>query len=422
MGIVSTIRKAILGDDIQSKSLNSQYAYNGMTFIPIDNVGNYTTLTSINTAYSQISIVYKIVNHIAQRVSEALIELYERKKDGQQIENSDFLYHLEDPNPVQSQSDLLFELSMYCDLAGEFYIWVEPEFMKTAKGFQNLWCMPPSLITRINDSYYQFRNVNIPKEQIWHYRRPVPNYRADDITTALSPLAVAYPQIKVIDYANATSQKTLGNGAVPGVAYVKQKDNMEALSPEAIKELKDFLVRRYTSRETYGEVPLVGEEIGFTPFGINPKDALIIEQIKMNEEGIANAFGYPLPLLHNKTGGLNSSERQDAMKELLTAVVFPRLDKICGILTKILNEKGQIIKYDKYAYPEMEDDWNTLSQSLERMPFLSWNEKRKIMNFGPLTDKSFDLPFIPNNITTIDEFMNVGTSNDDVLPNDGDFN
>ena len=86
-----------------------------------------------------------------------------------------------------------------------------------------------------------------------------------------------------------------------------------------------------------------------------------------------------------------------------------------------LYEQGHKITFDKYSYPEMEEDWNTLSQSLERMPFLTWNEKRKVLRFEPIDNPVFDEPFIPNSITTLDEFVSGGTSTADIIPNNGDY-
>lgn len=417
MGIISKIRQAV---GLETKAVTGEYGYNGMQFIPIDNLGNYTMLSGKYTGYEKISVVYKIVNHIAGRVAEAVIEQYENKKEGEQIDESDFLTRIEQPNPYQSKADFLNELSVYDDLQGEFYIWVEKATV--GKDFF-LWSLPPQNIAK-TASGYSWNGIPIPAEEIYHYRRFNAGYRVDQQTSqCVSPLSVAYSDLKVIDYANATSIKQLSKGAVPGAAWVEQDSGEQPVEEEELKQLRDKLVERYANTQTYGEVPLMSHKIGYTPFGITAKDAMILEQKEVSSEGIANAFGYPLPLLYNKTGGLNSSERKDATKELLTSVVFPKLEKICGILTKILKlyEQGHKITFDKYSYPEMEEDWNTLSQSLERMPFLTWNEKRKVLRFEPIDNPVFDEPFIPNSITTLDEFVSGGTSTSDIIPNNGDY-
>ena len=415
MKIIDKIKSAF---GLKTKGVTSEYFYNGFNFVPYDNLGNYLTLTEKGNAYEKMAIVYKIVNDISNRASEAVFEQYVKKSDDE-IEESELLDKLEMPNPYQTLQEFLFEVSMYDHLRGEFYIWVEGATI--GKGILNLWCLPPELVT-ISTNGYTFRNVLIPKEQVFHSKRPHPGvFVADTNGRALSPLQVAYPQLSTIDYGNATSRKNLSNGAVPGVGWVKQQPGELPVGAEDLKAVKDHLVERYSNPQTYGEVTLVPHEIGYTKFGLSPDEAKILEFIEASEVGIANAFNYPLALLRNKTGGLNSSERRDAQKELLTVAVFPLLRRICGVFTKILNDRTQYITFDKYAYPEMETDWESMARSLSMAWWLTGNEKREVMRFDQLKDPNMDTVLVPSGFVTLDDAVMGGSSTEDQLPITDDY-
>jgi HK97 family phage portal protein len=421
MGIITTVKELFFdvykAETIQQKGMTGQYAVmaNG-SIIPIDSAGNYTILNSNNEAYSKLPIVYKIASTIAQRCAEAEIEQYERIKDGKEIETSEFLDLLAEPNPYQSQTAFITELSLYLTLHGEFYIYVPKAISRTTyKTGINLYSLPPLQVTKHVGNRFSWNGFLIPEDEIYYYRDFTPNLFVELNTSVCSPLGVAEASINSVDYSNAANLKVLKNGGVPGVAYEKPIVGTMPLDGSALKDLQDKLQKRYNNSYTYGEVPLYGNEIGYTSFGLNPRDLMILENIEFNEKRIAYAFKYPLLLLSDKGGSLGSNERKEANKELLLNAVFPKLEIITGILTKILNDKKYKITYDKYSFAEMEDDWETLSKSLANMPFLSWNEKRKVLKFDPLADPIYDEPFIPTGLMTAEEFTAQG-QNQEVLP------
>jgi phage portal protein BeeE len=242
-----------------------------------------------------------------------------------------------------------------------------------------------------------------------------------DDTVCLSPIEVAGINLRVIDYASAANYKTLKGGAVQGVAYEKPVPGMMAPTAQDTKELRDLLIRRYNSPESHGEVTIHSNEVGYTAFGLKPTELMILDNIMFNEERICDIYNYPRILLGDKGGSLGGNIRTEAKKEFILDAVFPVLSIIVQSLTRLFELQEQSITWDRDAFPELQMDWVTTSQSLERMPYLNYNEKRKVLGYEP--DPQFEgVYFMPNNITTLEEIIAGGTSVDDELANDGDFN
>ena len=420
--IQKAFRGFIDGYRLEKKSLGSEYMQVGAGFFPINNQGDYIVNVNQNNAYSKIAVVYKIITTIAERVSDAVFEQEELKEEGKKLKYSDFLNLLKKPNMYQSGSDFLIELASYMMLKGEFFI------MKDKTGFTEkteLYCIPPNEVV-ITESHYIIKNVRIPKTDgiIFHYRDFVPGYRVDSTVRVLSPLEVAASNISTIDFGIGVNQKIMRNGGVPGVAWEDPQAGAIPADPASLKQLKDDLTKRYSSGMTYGEVPVYSYKIGYTSFGLTQSDMKILESVEFSEERIAYIFKFPLFLLSNSKGGggLNSNERENANKELLVNAVFPKLKRIAEVFTNILDDNRYQICYDKYSYPEMEKDWNTLSQSLDRMWYLTPNQKLETLGFEKSTDPNMDLILVPSTLKPLEEVANGGTSTADILPNNtGDY-
>lgn len=423
MGIATKLKEYFFdvykGQELNKKALTGEFAFQNGTFIPINNTGDYTSNITAVTAYNKIPVLYKIVTTIAELMSEASIEQKERKEGGQEVEYTDFLNLLEEPNPYQSQSDFIIELGTYMMLRGEFYIYTEKGLIGNSNIY--MWSIPPEQITKVNEEFYSVYGQQIPKEQIYHYRDIVPGFMPYADAVALSPLSVAGTQLGIVDFATASSQKVLKNGGVPGVAWIDQTPGTIPTTPETIKDIRDEMAKRYNNSYTYGEVQFMTDKVGYTAFGLNPNDLKILENIEFSEARIAHVYKYPLLLLSDKSGSLGSNERKEASKELLVNAVFPKLKRICGVLTKILNDKNYYITFDKDEYPEMQTDWKLNAEALQKIGCLTINEQRKILDYEPLPDPLYDTLFIKTGFVTADEFVNGGTSTADVLPNQGDF-
>ena len=420
MGIATKFKELFIDvykAPMQQKALNSEFGMNGIQFVPVDSAGNYTVLTTNSLAYNRVGIVYMIISKIARRCGEMKLE--HKKDNGDIIENSEILAKLKKPNPNQTLSTFIAELASYKLLKGEFYIWTEKGNL-TGKTL-NYWCVPPNLVTKKQD-YYHILNIEVPKEDIFHYRDFVPGYLPYQDATALSPLEVGAINLRILDYASAANFKAIKNGSVQGVAFEKQIPGEMQATPESTKELRDLLIKRYNNPTTHGEVTIHSHEIGYTPFGLKPAELMILENIDFNEFKLADIFNYPRRLLSEKSGSLSGNERQEAKKELITDGVFPINLTICEILSQVFGLDNEMITFDRDSYPEMQIDWLSTSQAVDKMPFLNYNEKRAILGYEPDPNKIFNTIFVPSGLVMADEFESGGSSEADELDNTGDFN
>ena len=418
MGIATKFKELFLDvytEPIKTKSLTGEYGFNGMNFVPVDSIGNYTVLNGNNNAYSKVGIVYMIISKTAKRVGDAILEHKQDDDDKTPIKNSPILKELKQPNPSQNLSEFLAEIASYKLLRGQYYIWKEKVI-----GRSFYWVIPPSQISKVGDNYKVLGKYTIAKDDIYHYRDFVPDYMAYDESVTLSPLEVAGLNLRVIDYASAANYKTLRGGAVQGVAYEEPITGEIPATPDQVKELRDLLVKRYNSPETHGEVTIHSHKIGYTPFGLKPAELMILENIMFNEERICDILNYPRILLGDKGGSLGGNIRTEAKKEWVLDAVFPILSTITQSFTTIFQLKDSSITWDRDSFPEMQIDWVSTSQALERMPYLDFNEKRKVIGYEPKPEFEGQI-FMPANITTLEELINGGASDLDELDPMGDF-
>lgn len=419
MGIATKIKEYFLdvySEPTKTKSLNGEYGFNGIGFVPVDSIGNYTVLNGNNNAYSKVGIVYMIISKTARRCGEAILEHKQDDDDKTPIKNSPFLKELKKPNPVQSQSEFIAEIASYKLLRGQYYIWIDKVI-----GRNFYWVIPTSQVQKAGEFYKVLGKYTIPKEQIHHYRDFVPEYMCYDESVSLSPLEVAGINLRIIDYASAANYKTLRGGAVQGVAYEEPIQGEIPATPDQVKELRDLLIKRYNSPETHGEVTIHSHKIGYTPFGLKPAELMILENIMFNEERICDILNYPRILLGDKGGSLGGNIRTEAKKEFILDAVFPVLSTITQSLTTIFELKDSSIAWDRDSFPEMQIDWVSTSQALDRMPYLLYNEKRKIVGHEPRPEFE-NIILMPANLTTLEELENGGMPPaGDSIDNTGDY-
>lgn len=229
-------------------------------------------------------------------------------KNGQVIENSEFVNRLENPNCFQSSNEFLFQWFIQRSI-------YPSTFMYQLKGISiqetptALWNLPPSRMT-INRTGKIFNQTNI-EDIIKNYTMRMTHESGNDViyepneiiqfsmpnpddpilgSTPLNAIRMPISNIRAAyGYRNVILTK---KGAI-GVWSSDAKDNMGAveLTPREEKKLAKQLVDTYGIGDHQAKVAISGKALRWNPATYPTKDLMLFEEIDSNKEAIIDLYG-----------------------------------------------------------------------------------------------------------------------------------
>lgn len=395
------------------------------------NVGGIATpyelnpYTYIDKAYKQNIDVYAIVSEIAARAAEAPLEQYKvteeksfRKglnharlagshhqflaksifaKALDQVQDSDMLRLLGNPNKYQSGYDFYFAAFVTYLLSGNLYIYKQRGL--TGTKIYELHVMPSYDIEPVNKpnsfrevDYYQVRSqpgLKIMKEDMIHIFNFNP-LSADHYLppVGMSPLEPARAVLQKANTIETSSVDQYANMGAVGAAYLEDKDT----EPDVVPELESHWRQKFKS--AMGSIMWSGTKIGFTRFTSSPKELDILPMSKYSTEQLCRVYRYPSLLLSNDAKTLDNY--QVAVKQLIVQCVIPLQQAFCrGLARSLMPDfklEGDVIKFDYMYYAEMQDDIVEVGPVLQQLTFLTLNEKRDWLGFDRVEDANADIP------------------------------
>jgi phage portal protein BeeE len=114
------------------------------------------------------------------------------------------------------------------------------------------------------------------------------------------------------------------------------------------------------------------------------------------------------------------ANKNEARKDLVTNNTIPARNSFRDELNRQLlpafgMEGSHTIDNDYSDLPELQQDLKMMAESLDKMPHLTPNEKRMMMNYEPIDNPNMDKVYIPNNLVCIDDVGLEGFGEDDNL-------
>ena len=409
---------------------------------------NDNSQTYITNGYGGNPVIYSIIKLITDKLSSVPFYLYE-VKNGQklksykslalngnlistkalitkeqslkEVESHPILNLLDQPNTEQSFSDFLQNAIGYKLITGNSYIFgSKPEFGSNKDKIVALSVLPSQLINIIGNQtvdHYNVSgsNVRLEKDSVLHLKYWNPDWNSGLQLYGQSPLKAG---LKVLDL-NNTAYKSQTEIIANKGAYGMLSDVSGTSSPEQLAQLKDKF-----QNASANEIMIVASQLEWTQFGVPSDQLQILQQMDLNLRDLCNLFGVPSILLGDNSQKTYSNFEQ-AEKSLIYNVIVPELTALKDSLNKWLipayakaDNKQYYIDFDITVLPQLAEDMGEVIAQLDKMWWVTGNEKRLATNYGEdTTNPLMNEYFIPQNLVPLSEqsiiIGNDPTSNED---------
>ncbi len=199
----------------------------------------------------------------------------------------------------------------------------------------------------------------------------------------LSPVEAAANAIDIHNTASLWNKALLDNAARPSGALVYNAGGH--LSPEQFDRLKGELEDSFQGARNAGRPMLLEGGLDWKAMSLSPRDMDFIEAKNAAAREIALAMGVP-PMLLGIPGDNTYANYQEANRSFWRQTVLPLADRTARALTAWLGhawDEPVQLKADLDAIEALQPEREALWRRLEQASFLSDDEKRAAVGYGP---------------------------------------
>lgn len=344
--------------------------------------------------YQKNVLVYRCINLIARNAASVPILLYEKDSHGNQheVDHHPILDLLKKPNARQSYSAFIETLLSHLLLSGNSYIEayehddlltphqiyaLRPDRMEIIPGTSVL---PKAFIYRV-DQHKRIIPINEEKASpVLHLKlfHPLNDWYG------MSPLEAA---ARAVDEHNAVSNHNLAllqNGGRPTGALIFKGE--EELTDQQREELRQSIQKIYQGDSNAGRIAVMEGDFEWKEMGLSPRDLDFIEGKCLSGREIAQAFGIP-PMLIGIPGDATFANYKEARLHLWEDTILPTLNFVLKELTQWLCHGvygNYYISYNSDSIAALAPKREALWQKINSANFLTLNEKREALGYGPL--------------------------------------
>jgi HK97 family phage portal protein len=337
--------------------------------------------------YVKNAIVYRAVKLVAENVGGCAFLVEE---GGETRDRHPLLDLIARPNPRQDGAQFLEAVATHLLLAGNAYVEavalegaprelhvLRPDRMKLVPGADG-W--PEAYEYTVAGRTVRFEQ-SAPLPPILHLTLMHP---LDD-HYGLAPLEAAAVAVDTHNAAATWNKALLDNAARPSGALVFAAAEGAVLSDGQFERLKRELADEYQGARNAGRPLLLEGGLDWKPMSLSPKDMDFMEAKHTAAREIALAFGVP-PQLLGIPGDNTYSNYQEANRVFFRACVLPFANRIGAALAHwLVPAFGQVrVIADADQIDALSVDRAALWSRITDAPFLTLNEKRAVVGYGPL--------------------------------------
>jgi len=317
---------------------------------------------------------------------------------GDEIEDHPALRLMDQPNPLQDGVSFLENIFLNLQISGNAYI----EAVQPYGGGR-----PAELYVLRSDRMKVIPGASgLPEGYEYSVGGKVTRWSADPITGqsavlhikyfhplddwyGLSPLEAAMLSIDQHNAAGAWNQALLGQGARPSGALVfAPKEGPASLSDEQINRLREEMDQHYQGGRNAGRPMILEGGLEWKEMSLSPKEMDWLAGRDAAARDIALAFGVPVQLIGIQ-GAQTYSNMQEARVALYEETVLPLLARVIAAFDHWLMPlfgPQLSFDFDRDEISALTSRRDTLWDKVQGADFLSLNEKRAALGYGPVAD------------------------------------
>lgn len=322
-----------------------------------------------------------------------------RSKALEFAEDTDLGKLLQNPNPHQTWSEFMDDVSGFYNTCGEAFIYgVGPgEDSKNFGKYTELYAMPSHLVTIVAGDImnpvkgYKLRigdvTKEIPEKDVCHIKMFNPYWTVTgDQLRGQSPLLAGLKHLKRNDVGLYSSSKLLENRGAETIVSPNHPDSKYWLNPTQVTATEQALGEKINGPANKGKTVVSGMPLQAIQLGLSPQALQIIESMNDDVTTLCSLWGIDPILLGRGTGTYSNQEQ--ARKALVTDITIPFLNMIEQKLMQWLvpaysksDKKDYIIDFDTTVYPELQSDMKLIKEVYLDSQVLTIDEKRVMINF-----------------------------------------
>ena len=334
--------------------------------------------------FMQNAVVYRCVRMIAEAAASVPLLLYDGDTE---IERAPILDLLRRPNASQTGTDLLEAWYGYLLVSGNAYLEavsfegqvrelyaLRPDRMKVVPGADG-W--PSAYEYTAGGSTFRYsQNAAAGIRPILHQTlfHPLSDHYG------MSPIEAAATAIDIHNAASAWNKALLDNSARPSGAlvYAAREGRM---TPEQFGRLKSELEESFEGARNAGRPMLLEGGLDWKSMSLSPRDMDFLEAKNAAAREIALALGVP-PMLLGIPGDNTYANFQEANRTFWRQTVLPLVKRTAQALSGWL-ASPHVLKPDHDAIDALTGDRDALWTRLQATSFLTDDEKRAAIGYGP---------------------------------------
>ena len=339
--------------------------------------------------FMQNAIVYRSVRMIAEAAASVPLLLYEGDEEIAAHPLLDLIAH---PSPDHTTADFLESWYGFLLVAGNTYVEavalsgrlrelhvLRPDRMKVIPGPDG-W--PEAFEYCAGGRFVRFEAEPVAGVRpILHVRlfHPVNDHYG------MSPIEAAAKAIDIHNAAGSWNKALLDNAARPSGAlvYAAKSGN---LTGEQFARLRSELEQGFQGAKNAGRPLLLEGGLDWKPLSLSPKDMDFVEAKNASAREIALALGVP-PMLLGIPGDNTYSNYQEAQRAFWRQTVLPLIARMTKAFSAWLSPAygGRVeLRPDLDQVEGLSAEREALWARLDKATFLTANEKRAAVGYGPL--------------------------------------
>lgn len=333
------------------------------------------------------AIVYRSVRMISEAAVSVPLSAYQGDNEVEEHPMLDLIFR----SPLNNGTELLEQIYGYLLVAGNAYI----NALSVGGQLNALHTLRPDRVRVIVDSdgwpeAYEYtvstqrsilRGEAVPGvAKVLHLKLFHP---AND-HYGLSPLEAAATAIDAHNTASRWNKALLDNAARPSGALIYQTGGH--LTAEQFDRLKGELEENFQGACNAGRPLLLEGGLDWKSMGLTPRDMDFMEAKNGAAREIALALGVP-PMLLGIPGDNTYANYQEANRTFWRQTVLPLVTRTARMLSAWLQPAwgdGTELRPDIDAIEALNSEREALWMRLEKVNFLSLNEKRAATGYGPV--------------------------------------
>jgi HK97 family phage portal protein len=330
---------------------------------------------------------------------------------------------LNNPNPFQSQQELInqsltiYEIYGECFLAGE-----KPEFGLRAGKPIRLDNLPPQWIELKIGNFFEpilgytlllgQQEVRYDLSDVMHYKMLNPDFQLDGKhLRGMSPLRPLLRAVAASSSGYDSMVRSFQNQGAYGILTilgVKEDDGKFSNQPktkEQLTDLENTFRRKITGTSNAGKIFATNKSVEWTNFGLNAREMEILKLIVFAGGALYDAYGVP-DILKSGSESKTYLNYQEAQKALWNNAIVPTVDgfyqKLSNWLMPLVGEEDTFFQPDYDGIPALQEDKAVLVNWMVKAG-LTINEMRIALGYDKSNLSNTDIPLVSAGMTRIDE-------------------